>query len=281
MTNTKKQDLPAISQKTTKRNDLPVISQKTTKRNDLPVISQKTTKRNDLPAISQKTTKRNDLPAISQKTTKRNDFIEIKFTGYANNEVFDSNIEEDLKKINPDAKPKKTIVIIGEGMVVRGFDRALEDKEIGKEYTIELKPKEAFGNRDRNLIKTIPLTSFTQQKVAPRQGMVLALDNAIVKILAVSGARVTADFNNLLAGKEIKYKFIIEKIITDEKEKTEALLQTYLHSVPEFEIKEKEIMVWGTESIKSFVEVYKEKFKELIGKEIKFELKAEGEKKDT
>ena len=35
--------------------------------------------------------------------TKKNDFIEIKFTGYANGKVFDSNIEEEAKKINQEA----------------------------------------------------------------------------------------------------------------------------------------------------------------------------------
>ena len=35
---------------------------------------------------------------MSEKT-KKHDFVEIKFTGKANNEIFDSNIEEDLKKI--------------------------------------------------------------------------------------------------------------------------------------------------------------------------------------
>ena len=67
-------------------------------------------------------------------TTKKKDFIEIKFTGCANSQIFDSNIEEDLKKINPDAKPEKTIIVIGEGMVVPGLDKALEDKELNKKF---------------------------------------------------------------------------------------------------------------------------------------------------
>ncbi len=33
--------------------------------------------------------------------TKKGDFVEIKYTGLANNEIFDSNIDEDLKKLNP------------------------------------------------------------------------------------------------------------------------------------------------------------------------------------
>jgi len=31
------------------------------------------------------------------ETAKKNDFVELKYTGYANGIIFDSNIEEDLK----------------------------------------------------------------------------------------------------------------------------------------------------------------------------------------
>ena len=89
--------------------------------------------------------------------TKKNDFVELLYTGYSQGNVFDSNIEEDLKKIDPKGKVKKTIVVIGQGMVVPGLDKALEGKEIGKEYEIKLSAKEGFGERDRNLLKTIPL----------------------------------------------------------------------------------------------------------------------------
>ena len=42
---------------------------------------------------------------------KKNDFIELKYTGYSNNQVFDSNIEKDLKKMNSDNPAQKIIVI--------------------------------------------------------------------------------------------------------------------------------------------------------------------------
>ena len=99
----------------------------------------------DLSAISKKedTIKRNDLSAISNTgIVKRNDFIEIKYTGYADGKAFDSNIEEDLKKINPEAKEEKTIIVVGQGMVVSGLNRALEEKEIGKKYEISVKAKD-------------------------------------------------------------------------------------------------------------------------------------------
>ena len=69
------------------------------------------------------------------ETVNKDDFIEIKFTGYNGEQIFDSNIEEDAKKVNPEFKPRKTIVIVGEGMIVPGLDSAFEGKEIGKDYS--------------------------------------------------------------------------------------------------------------------------------------------------
>lgn len=215
-----------------------------------------------------------------KQLAKNNDFIEIKFAGYANNEVFDSNIEEDLKKVNPEAKPEKTIIVLGQGMLVPGLDKQLENKEIGKQYEIEISSKEAFGPRDRNLIKTIPLKAFTEQKVNPQPGMMLTLDNSIVKIIAVSGARVIADFNNPLAGKDLKYKITITKKVTDDKEKAETLLKLFFRFLPEFEVKENQVIVKGPKELEQGINVYKEKFKELMNKEIVFEEKAPEKKEE-
>jgi peptidylprolyl isomerase len=205
--------------------------------------------------------------------TKKGDFVELKFTGFVDNKVFDSNIEEDLKKLDSEAKPEKTIVVIGEGMLVPGLDKALENKEIEKEYKIEVPFKEGFGPRRKELIRTIKLKEFTEKKINPYPGLMLALDNHIVKILAVSGARVTTDFNNPLSGKELNYKFKITRFVTDDKEKVETLLLFFLRFIPEFEIKENKIIVKGPKNFEIFVSALAEKFKELVKKELSFEEK--------
>jgi FKBP-type peptidyl-prolyl cis-trans isomerase 2 len=211
--------------------------------------------------------------------TKKNEFVELLYTGYSQGKIFDSNIEEDLKKIDEKAKPIKTIVIIGQGMVVSGLDKALEDKEIEKEYEITLKPKESFGERRKELVRMIPLKIFIEKQVMPRPGMVLALDNNLIKVIAVSGARVTADFNSPLAGKDVTYKFTIKRKVEDEKEKVNTLFETTLRFLPEYEIRDK-IIVKGPKVFETIVKALNEKFKEFIGKELGFELKEEKPKEN-
>jgi len=203
---------------------------------------------------------------------RKKDFIELKFTGYSNGSVFDSNIEEDLKKLDSKAIPKETLAIVGEGMLVPGFDRELEGKEIGKDYEINVSAKEGFGERRKELLKTIPLKIFTEKKISPYPGMVLAMDETLARVVTISGARVITDFNNPLAGKELVYKFKIVRKISDEREKARVLFEASFRFIPDFEIKEKEIVVKGPKIFERFVDALKEKFKELCGKELKFEL---------
>ena len=214
------------------------------------------------------------------ETIKRNDFVEIKYTGYANGNIFDSNIEEDLRKIDPQAKPILNVVIVGQKMLVDGFDNAIEGKEIGKEYEIKLSPKEGFGDRKTNLVKTIPLSVFRDKNTDPRPGMVLSLDNLIAKIIAVSGARVIVDFNNPLAGKEIVYRFSVIRKITDDSKKVMYFFESFLRVVPEYDVKEDKVIVKATKDFEVFVTAFQDKFKELIGKDLVLEVK-EGSQDST
>lgn len=211
--------------------------------------------------------------------TEKKEFIELVYTGKANGSVFDSNIPEDLKTLNPEAKPKKTILAIGEGMVVTGLDNALEGKEIGKEYSIKISSKDAFGERKRELVKTIPLKIFREQNVTPYPGASLLLDNNLVKIITVSGARVITDFNHPLASKEVEYKFTIIRKVIDEKEKVESLFDHFLRITPEMEINPEKIVIKGSKNLEHFFSVYKKRFQDILGKTLEFkEEKKEGEK---
>ena len=172
---------------------------------------------------------------------KKNDFVEIDFTARIKETdiVFDTTLIEDAKKANlPTEKIKPLRICIGQGMIILGLDKALEEKEIGKKYALELKPKDAFGERNAKLIKVMPLKVFTAKEIVPIQGMMLTLDDMLARISAVSGGRVIVDFNNPLAGKEITYTFTIRRQITQEKEKIATLASFYLKEEPFITLKE-------------------------------------------
>ena len=144
---------------------------------------------------------------------KKNDFVEIEFTGKSNNEIFDTTHPEEAKSIGLDVNVKPAIASVGNEMLLKGLDEALEGKEIGEKYSVHIFPEKGFGKRNASLIKTIPIRIFREKNMDPTPGMVFQLDQHLVRILSVSGGRVIADFNNPLAGKEIDYDFkIFEEI---------------------------------------------------------------------
>lgn len=196
---------------------------------------------------------------------KKNDFIEIEYTGkIKEGEVFDTNIKEEAKKLNLNIAPKPLTICIGQGMILPAIDEFLEGKSMG-EYTLNLTPEKAFGNRDKNLIKTFPIGVFKKQKLSPSPGMVFYFDNLVGRITAVSGGRVIVDFNNPLAGKNIEYKIIVKREITTIDEKVKGLFTFFLRKEPEFKVEDKKVIVESTKEQQRFIEALKHKFKEILG----------------
>lgn len=220
---------------------------------------------------------------MTNEIVQKNDFVALKYSGTANGVLFDSNEEENVKKLHPDAKAEELVIAVSRGMVVPGLDKTLEGKEVGKRYEVVVSAREGFGERRRELVKTIPLRVFHEKNIQPYAGQSLLMDTMTARVLTVSGARVLTDFNNPLAGKELKYSFTITRKVTDEKEKAEALFKVSFKSVPEYEISQEAIVVRGAAVLEGYVSAYGLLFKELLGKELRFVLdkKAEEGKEET
>jgi len=217
-------------------------------------------------------------------TLKKKDFVEIEFTGKtADGEIFDSNIEEDLKKINPNlnlpVKTKPLILCLGEGM----FLKPIEDFLIGKpdtpaSYEIKLSPKEAFGERNKELIQIVPLRIFQQNNLNPVPKAMFNLDGKIAKVLAVSGGRVIVDFNNPLAGKNVIYKIKVLRKIEDINEKIKALISFFFKKEIEFKLEGKKLVLKIEKPMVEYAKLFKETFKNIL--DLDLEVKEEKEEKE-
>jgi FKBP-type peptidyl-prolyl cis-trans isomerase 2 len=197
-------------------------------------------------------------------TFQKKDFIEIEFTGKVKDGgIFDSNIKEDLEKLNPDAKPKPFVFCLGEGMFLKGVDEFLVGKEIG-EYNIELSPEKAFGQRVPSFVQMIPMKIFQSQNVRPYPGAVFNFDGRIAKILSVSGGRVTADFNHPLAGKDIIYEVKVLRKVENLDEKLKSFIEFIFRRELKFSVEEKKLIIEVEKELSKFVEMFKDKFKEIF-----------------
>ena len=214
-------------------------------------------------------------------TFKKGDFVELEFTGRVKDgEVFDSTRKEDLEKLHVGhdhkIESKPFVFALGHDMFLPALDEFLFDKEIGKTYEVHLTPEKAFGKRNPTLVHKIPMKIFHEQKLNPIPGLSLNFDGQIGKILAVSGGRVMVDFNNSLAGKDVLYSLKILKKVDDATEKVKSLNDFLFRKELPFEIKESKLVMQVETKLVKFVELFKEKFKEILGLDL--EVKAEVKK---
>jgi len=212
---------------------------------------------------------------------KDKDFLEIEYLGKTDGEVFDTNIEAEAKKINPEAKVQPLRVAAGQGMLVPGFDKELAGKEVGKKYTIKIAPEEAYGKRNPQLLKMIPKKVFIDHKMNPVAGMTLTMDNAVAKIISVSGGRVMTDFNHPLAGKDLEFTFTIKKLITDIKEKINTIQAAFLGKEFEFDVDEKaKKIIFKEVALMHILNSLRPKFQDLIGMDVEIFSKPEKKEKE-
>ena len=205
---------------------------------------------------------------------EKGDFIEFEFIARVKGgDVYDTNIKEEAKKIGFKEEVAPSLICIGQGMILKGLDSAFPGKELGKEYELELKPTEAFGNRDKKLVRVYPLKAFLERNIKPYPGLVLALDNMLAKIISVTGGRVTIDMNNPLSGKDVIYKFTIKRKVEAVEEKARALKEFFYGKYAEFEVKDSNIIIKAPKQLEKFILTYKDKFKELLNLDMVFEEK--------
>ncbi|MDP2628518.1 MAG: peptidylprolyl isomerase [Nanoarchaeota archaeon] len=198
----------------------------------------------------------------------KKDFIEIEFTGkIKNSSIFDSNIQEDIKKAGLKLEAKPFVFCLGEGMFLKGVEDFLIGKENGR-YEIELSPEKAFGKRETNLVQVIPIKIFHQQKTNPVPGSVFNFDGKIAKVLSVSGGRVIVDFNHPLAGKTVVYEVKVLKKVEDINEKTKALIEFFTRKDFKFNIEGKKLFIEADKQFGEFFNLFRDKFKDLLGLEL-------------
>lgn len=210
---------------------------------------------------------------------QKNDFIELEFTArIKGGEIFDSNIKDDLKKSNLNIEPRPLVFSLGENMFLKGVDDFLIGKEVGN-YEVELQPENAFGFRDSKLVQLIPMKVFRQQNLNPVPGVMFNFDGKVAKILSVSGGRVIADFNNPAAGKIVIYKLDVKRKIEDLNEKAKAFIDFLFRREIPFEITDKKITLKVEKELVKFVELFKDKFGEILGLDLEVQEEAKKEAK--
>ena len=162
---------------------------------------------------------------------KKGDFVKIGYVGrLETGEVFDLTNAEIAKKegiYNSKIIYGDLPVIVGASFLIKGLDNALLELNVGDKKEVEVKPEEGFGERDVKLVRTVPRKFFKDQKVEPRQGMIVDFGGTKGRIQSVDAGRIRVDFNNPLAGHTLKYELEIKEKVEGPLDKVKALFEFF------------------------------------------------------
>ena len=155
---------------------------------------------------------------------KKGDFIMIEYTAKIKEtgETFDTTNEEIAKKERlykegEIYEPK--LVVTGERWVLEALDDSLSTLQLNKPKTIEISQDKAFGPRDPEKLKMVPLRRLRDKGITPQIGKRIEYDKKLATIRTVGAGRITLDFNPPLAGKTLLYEVVAKKKLTSLNEK--------------------------------------------------------------
>ncbi len=166
------------------------------------------------------------------------DFVFINFIGkiLQTGKIFDLNYKdlaekEGIKSENMKFEP--ILVVPNAKYTLSVISKSVVGKEVGDKYTLDIKPKEGFGDFNPKLVRTFSLNTFMENRINPSVGDVVALDDKIATVMSVSGGRVMVNFNHPLAGKDLRYEIEIIKKIESDNDKCDAIFTHYVGSKPQ------------------------------------------------
>ncbi len=107
--------------------------------------------------------------------------------------------------------------VCGAGMMIKGFDKAVEDMEVGQIIDIHLMPEEAYGEANPEAIFTVPqaeLPGSESLNVGDRLYLATAEGQQFpVCVAAKDETTITFDANHEMAGKELNFKIELVEVI--------------------------------------------------------------------
>lgn len=106
--------------------------------------------------------------------------------------------------------------VCGSGMMIKGFDAAVADLEVGEIVDVHLMPEEAYGMPDPNAVLTAEIAKLPGSENLT-VGQQVYLSNSAgqpipVKVVAKDEKLITLDANHEMAGKELNFRIELVEV---------------------------------------------------------------------
>ena len=105
-------------------------------------------------------------------------------------------------------------ILIVHGNIIPGLEAALQDREAGESFGVDVAASEAYGERRDGLTQRVPKKHFGAQKLEPGQQVVLQTNFGprAVTIQKVGMSVVDVDLNHPMAGKDLHFEVEIVEV---------------------------------------------------------------------
>ena len=106
--------------------------------------------------------------------------------------------------------------VCGAGMMIKGFDAAVADMEVGQIVDVHLMPEEAYGMPDPKMVMTFEIAQLPgSEDLAVGQQVYLSDSTGQpfpVKVAAKDDRTITLDANHEMAGKELNFRIELVEV---------------------------------------------------------------------
>ena len=132
--------------------------------------------------------------------------VKVHYTGkLEDGKVFDTSIDKDPIE-----------VVLGEGTLIKGFEAGLMGMNIGEKKTIEVEPKDAYGDYVEGRIQEVEKSKLPEDI---KVGMVLQatteVGSMVITIKEIKEDTAILDANHPLAGKKLIFDLDVVEVSND------------------------------------------------------------------
>ncbi len=163
---------------------------------------------------------------------KDGDFVKVEYSAWrvADGALVYTTDEKKAKEagiFDKETRYGPQLVVLGKGMIVSGLENAIKGMNLNEKKTIELEPKDAFGERSIDLVRVMSIADFRKRDIEPYPGLRVDIDGLSAVVKSITSGRVLVDANHPLAGEKVKYEITVVGQPTSKEDKAMGLAEMY------------------------------------------------------
>ncbi len=137
---------------------------------------------------------------------KKGSKVRVHYTGkFENDKIFDSSVENEPLE-----------VVIGQSNLIKGFEEGLMGMEEGEKKTINIEPKDAYGEHIEGRVQEVEKTKLPDEV---KVGMVMEAQSesgsVILSIKEIKEDVVVLDTNHPLSGKKLIFDLDVVEVTNE------------------------------------------------------------------